>query len=130
MENLRICFDRIHEGVKLMTDTCQDCGITQLQAITYTGHYLERHHLYPHRIDDNKIVRLVCRTDHNKYGRPNRKQLIISRWRMLLTNDNATKINMELPQDLYDKAKAEAERLTIPLSAFIRQLLVNYFEKR
>lgn len=39
-------------------------------------------------------------------------------------------LNMELPQELYDKAKAEAERLSISLSAFMRILIVNYFEKK
>ena len=38
-------------------------------------------------------------------------------------------INMELPQDLYDKAKREADKLTLSLSAFIRQLIINYTPK-
>ena len=38
-------------------------------------------------------------------------------------------LNMELPQELYDKAKREADKLTLSLSAFIRQLIINYPEK-
>ena len=37
---------------------------------------------------------------------------------------------IEVPTELYDKAKTEAERLGISLAGFVRQLMVNYFEKR
>ena len=38
--------------------------------------------------------------------------------------------SLEIPQDLYDKAKTEAERKGISLAGFIRQLIVEYFDKR
>jgi hypothetical protein len=38
--------------------------------------------------------------------------------------------SLEIPPELYEKAKTEAERLGISLAGFIRQLLVNYFDKR
>jgi hypothetical protein len=37
---------------------------------------------------------------------------------------------IELPSELYDKTKVEAERLGISLAGFIRQLMVTYFEKK
>jgi predicted DNA binding CopG/RHH family protein len=39
-------------------------------------------------------------------------------------------INIDIPQELYDKAKEEAKRLGIPLAGFVRQLMVQYFEKK
>jgi predicted DNA binding CopG/RHH family protein len=39
-------------------------------------------------------------------------------------------ISMELSPELLEKAKAEAERLGISFAGFVRQLMVNYFEKR
>ena len=37
-------------------------------------------------------------------------------------------IIFEVPPELHAKVKAEAERLGISLSGFLRQLLVKYFE--
>jgi len=39
-------------------------------------------------------------------------------------------LNMEIPQELYDKAKEEAARLSISLASLIRIMVVNYFEKK
>ena len=39
-------------------------------------------------------------------------------------------INIDITQELYDQAKDEAARLGIPLSGFVRMLIVKYFENK
>ena len=41
-----------------------------------------------------------------------------------------TVLTVEFPQELYEKAQKEAARLGISLAGFIRQLTVQYFEKK
>ena len=44
-----------------------------------------------------------------------------------MSNENHL-FNMVLPDELYEKAKKEAERLGLPLSGLIRMLIVNHLQ--
>ena len=44
--------------------------------------------------------------------------------------DSKSTLVIEMPQELYEKIKAEAARQYVPMSAFIRQLAVLYFDKQ
>jgi hypothetical protein len=43
--------------------------------------------------------------------------------------DKSTMV-VEVPSELYEKSKEEATRLGISLAGFVRQLMVQYFEKK
>jgi predicted HicB family RNase H-like nuclease len=46
-----------------------------------------------------------------------------------MADDKSTMV-VELPPELYVKAKEEAARLGISLAGFVRQLIVTHLEKR